>query len=147
MKFIAFQNKKVAYQVEGKGTAVVLVHGFCEDSTIWEEFRAGLLEENYRLISIDLPGFGRSEVLPVVNIEQMAEAVHAVLLKLNISKAVFIGHSMGGYAGLAFARLYPELLMGLGLFHSHPYADSEEKKENRRRSVAFIKRQGHALFV
>ena len=147
MKFITYQDKKIAYKTEGKGAAVVLLHGFCEDSSIWEEFRVDLLEENYRVIRIDLPGFGKSEVLPDASIEQMAEAVHAVLLKLNLAKVVFIGHSMGGYVGLAFARLYPELLMGLGLFHSHPYADSEEKKENRRKSVAFIQRQGHALFV
>lgn len=147
MKFITYRNKKIAYQVEGKGPAVMLVHGFCEDSNIWEEFRADLLEENYRVIRIDLPGFGRSEVLPSVSIEQMAEAVHAVLMKLKANEIIFIGHSMGGYVGLAFARLYPKMLRGLGLFHSHPYADSEEKKENRRKSVEFIKRQGHALFV
>ncbi|MCB0587905.1 MAG: alpha/beta hydrolase [Phaeodactylibacter sp.] len=147
MKFISYQDKKIAYQSEGKGTAVVLVHGFCEDSNIWEDFRADLLEENYRVIRIDLPGFGRSEVVAPITIEQMAEAVHAVLLKLNIKKVVFIGHSMGGYAGLAFARLYPQMLTGLGLFHSHPYADSEEKKDNRRKSIDFIKRQGHVLFV
>ncbi|MCB0549267.1 MAG: alpha/beta hydrolase [Phaeodactylibacter sp.] len=147
MKFITYQDKKIAYQTEGKGTAVLLVHGFCEDHTIWEEFRTDLLEENYRVIRIDLPGFGRSETLPGASIEQMAEAVHAVLLRLDIKRVVFIGHSMGGYVGLVFARLYPELLMGLGLFHSHPYADSEDRKETRRKSVAFIKRQGHALFV
>lgn len=147
MKLITYQDKKIAYKAEGKGTAVALVHGFCEDSSIWEEFRLDLLEENYRIVRIDLPGFGKSEALPAASIEQMAEAVHAVLLKLNLDKVVFIGHSMGGYVGLAFARLYPERLLGLGLFHSHPYADSEEKKENRRKSVAFIQRQGHALFV
>ncbi len=147
MKFIAYQDKKIAYQVEGKGPAVMLVHGFCEDSNIWEEFRTDLLEENYRVIRIDLPGFGRSEPFPSVSIERMAEIVHAVLVKLKIKEVVLIGHSMGGYVGLAFARLYPKMLKGLGLFHSHPYADSEEKKENRRKSIAFIKRQGHALFV
>ncbi|MCB0578191.1 MAG: alpha/beta fold hydrolase [Phaeodactylibacter sp.] len=147
MRFIAYQDKKIAYQVEGKGTAVVLIHGFCEDSSIWEEFQADLLEESHRVIRIDLPGFGRSETLPGVSIEQMAQAVHAVLFKLKAREIIFIGHSMGGYVGLAFARLYPKMLRGLGLFHSHPYADSEEKKENRRKSVEFIKRQGHALFV
>lgn len=147
MKFITYQDKKVAYQSEGKGPTVVLLHGFCEDSSIWEEFRADLLEENFRIIRIDLPGFGRSEVLPGVSIGQMAEAVHAVMLNLGIEKAILIGHSMGGYVALAFARRFPAMLSGLGLFHSHPYADSEEKKENRRKSIDFIKRQGHALFV
>lgn len=147
MKFITYQDKKIAYQAEGKGTAVLFLHGFCEDSSIWEEFRAGLLEGQYRMICIDLPGFGKSEAVAGTSIEQMAEAVHAVLLKLNVARFILIGHSMGGYVGLAFARLYPSMLLGLCLFHSHPYADPEEKKENRRKSIAFIRRQGHALFV
>lgn len=147
MKYATYHQKKVAYQSEGKGTPVVLLHGFCEDSTIWDEFAAGLLEEPFRIIRIDLPGFGRSEVLPGATIEQMAEAVEEVLKTLGLGKVVLIGHSMGGYVSLAFARRFPEALMGIGLFHSHPYPDSEEKKEARRKSIEFIQRQGHVLFV
>ena len=66
MKLITYQDQKIAYKAEGKGTAVALVHGFCEDSSIWEEFRLDLLEENYRIVRIDLPGFGKSEALPAV---------------------------------------------------------------------------------
>lgn len=147
MKNIIFQDKTIAYDTEGRGVAVVLLHGFCEDSRVWEDFKPDLVEEKLRVITIDLPGFGQSAVWPGVSIADMAEAVGAVLEELKLDKVVLIGHSMGGYVGLAFAEKYPEKLIGLGLFHSHPYEDSEEKKEGREKGVGFVQRQGHVLYV
>ena len=54
---------------------------------------------------------------------------------------------MGGYAGLAFADKYPSGLRGLSLFHSHPFADTAEKRENRRRSIRLLEKYGHQAFV
>lgn len=147
MNTINYEGHTVAYQREGKGTPIVLLHGFCEDSRMWEDFSPDLLEEGFQVIRIDLPGFGQSAVIPEVSIEGMAHAVQAVLEELQVAPVVMVGHSMGGYVGLAFARLFPQQLMGLGLFHSHPYADTEEKRAERQKSVAFIKRQGPVLFV
>lgn len=147
MKKIQYEGKEVAYTAEGKGTPVVLLHGFCEDHKIWEEFQNDLLQEPYQVIAMDFPGFGASEVAEGMTIEGMARRVHALLKKLGAGPAVLIGHSMGGYVGLAFARLFPEALLGLGLFHSHPYPDEEEKKATRQKSIDFIRRQGHILFV
>lgn len=137
----------MAYHAEGKGTPIVLLHGFCEDHKIWEEFQQDLRDEPYQVIVLDLPGFGASEVVDGITIEGMAKRVHELLQILNTGPAVLIGHSMGGYVALAFARLFPDALMGLGLFHSHPYADEPEQKVLRQKSIDFIKRQGHILFV
>lgn len=142
-----YNGHEIAYTQEGKGTPIVLLHGFCEDSRMWEDFTPDLLEEGFQVICVDLPGFGQSAVVPEVSIEGMARAVHTVLEELQAEKTVLIGHSMGGYVGLAFARLFPQWLMGLGLFHSHPYADTAEKQAERLKSVDFMKRQGHVLFV
>jgi pimeloyl-ACP methyl ester carboxylesterase len=147
MKKVEFKGGEVAYQVSGKGTNIVLLHGFCEDSSIWEKFQNDLLEENYRVLLVDLPGFGRSGRLALPSIAVMAEAVHQVVEMVNFSSFILIGHSMGGYVSLAYAERYPERLLGLGLFHSHPYADPEEKKTQRTKSIQFIERQGHELFV
>lgn len=147
MKKLTFQDTAIAYDTVGKGAAVVLLHGFCEDSRMWEDFSQDLVEEKYRVITIDLPGFGQSAVWPDVRIADMAEAVDAVLKELKQDKVIMIGHSMGGYVSLAYAEKYPEKLIGLGLFHSHPYADSEDKKEGRQKGIGFIKRQGSALYV
>jgi pimeloyl-ACP methyl ester carboxylesterase len=147
MKYVKLNEKAIAYSSEGRGEAVVFVHGFCEDSSVWDEFKLDLLDRKVRVVCVDLPGFGESEVVDNLTIDGMADAVKAVVDHLNLEKIVLIGHSMGGYTGLAFARKFPELLKGLGIFHSHPFADSEDKKENRYKGIDFIKRQGHELFV
>lgn len=147
MKTIKYQEVDIAYEVEGKGPDIVLLHGFCEDRSIWENFRGDLLEEQYRVTTIDLPGFGDSGRLPSPSIGAMAQAVRAVLEELDLSDIVVIGHSMGGYVALAYAEQGADGLVGLGLFHSHPYADTEEKKETRTKSIDFINRQGHILYV
>lgn len=147
MKSITFRNKTIAYDTAGKGIAVVLLHGFCEDSRMWEDFKLDLVEEKYKVITIDLPGFGKSTVWPGVSISDMAAAVDAVLKELKLEKVILIGHSMGGYVSLAFAEKHGKKLIGLGMFHSHPYADSDEKKEGREKGIGFVQRQGHALYV
>ncbi len=147
MKFITFQNSKIAYKTEGKGTAVVFVHGFGADSTLWDDFKPEILKAGYQVITIDLPGFGKSELIENASIETMAEMVHELLLQLNLEKIVYIGHSMGGYIGMAFAEKYSDRLLGLGMFHSHPYADTAEKKEGRRRSMEVVRAKGTPLFV
>lgn len=147
MKTLTFRGAKLAYDIEGKGFPVVLLHGFCADSRLWEDFKQDLLEEHYRVVTIDLPGFGSSGPLPEVAIADYAEAVLAVLEEKKLSDVIVIGHSMGGYTALALAALAPERLKGIGLFHSHPYADTDEKKEARYNQIAFINRQGHQLYV
>ena len=147
MKKVEFKGVEIAYQVNGKGTNIILLHGFCEDSSLWEKFQNDLLEENCRVLLIDLPGFGHSDRVASPSMAVMAEAVHQVVEMVNFSSFILIGHSMGGYVSLAYAERYPERLLGLGLFHSHPYADPEEKKMQRTKSIEFIERQGHELFV
>ena len=147
MKILSYQDKNIAYRVEGKGSTIVLLHGFCEDSRIWDALKDDLVEEHYRVVLIDLPGFGKSDPLSEKSISAMAKAVRAVIEELELDNFILIGHSMGGYVSLAYAEEYAEELIGLGMFHSHPFADSKDKKEGRTKSVQFIQRQGHILYV
>jgi pimeloyl-ACP methyl ester carboxylesterase len=71
--------------------------------------------------------------------EDNADVVHAVLSELRIRKAIFVGHSMGGYVALAFAELYPDTMKGLVLLNSTARADSEERKKNRDRAIKAVK--------
>jgi len=145
MSSIKFQNKKVGYQVQGKGTPLVFLHGFCEDSRMWDDF---ILKFNqFKVIRIDLPGFGASEIQEEHSIECMADCVKAVLDHLKIKKMVLIGHSMGGYVSLEFAKKQQEQLIGLCLFHSHPFEDTEEKKKNRDKGIDFLRRNGPIHYV
>lgn len=136
---INFKGKAINFVCRGQGRVIVLLHGFLGALQIWDEFSEELSKNN-RVVAVDLPGHGQSDVLDDVHtMELMAEAVKAVLDELEINQCVVIGHSMGGYVALAFARLYPQLVKGLGLFHSQAAADSAETKENRRRTVNIVK--------
>lgn len=75
---ITYKNLKVAYQEMGEGACLVLLHGFCEDSTMWAEFMP-VLAKNYQVIAIDLSGFGNSDLLEDPSIEAMSAAVAALL--------------------------------------------------------------------
>ncbi len=119
---------------------IVLLHGYLESLEVWDDFVRRLTRDGYRVITLDLPGHGISEVVGEVHsMEFLADTVAALLAKIGVEKCTLVGHSMGGYAALAFAKKYPERLSGLVLFHSVPGADTEEKKENRRREIALIR--------
>lgn len=147
MRYVLYQDRRIAYTLEGKGELVVLLHGFCEDGRVWEDFKHDLLEEQYRVLCVDLPGFGRSDTAAEVSIDYFARCVEAVLQEIGLPPAVVIGHSMGGYVALALAEHRPAWLRGLGLFHSHPFADSPETRDARHKNVEFIERAGHAIFI
>lgn len=139
MNYTQYKNTKIAYTDQGKGTAIVLLHGFLENSTMWK-YLAPVLEKKYRVVCIDLLGHGQSDSVGYVHkMEDMADAVHQVLSDLKIRKAVFIGHSMGGYVSLAFAELYPDMMKGLVLMNSTSRADSEERVLNRTRAIKAVK--------
>lgn len=145
MPKINFKERKINYSSRGKGTAIVFLHGFCEDSSVWDDF-ISVFKSN-KIIRIDLPGFGSSEPIENPSVELFADAVKSVLNHLEIRKCTLIGHSMGGYVSLAFAKKYASSLTGLGIFHSFPYADSEEKKNNRAKSIDFINKNSHYHYV
>lgn len=139
MNTTQFKNTSIAYTDIGKGTAIVLLHGFLENQQMWEHYIAPFSKKN-RVITIDLLGHGATECLGYVHsMEDNADAVHAVLSELRIRKAILVGHSMGGYVALAFAELYPDFIKGLVLLNSTANADSEERKINRDRAIKAVK--------
>jgi len=143
---LLYKNTKISYSDTGKGNAIVLIHGFLENQTMWQDLAPELCQK-YRVITLDLLGHGESDCLGYVHsMEENADVVQAVLSKLRIRKAVFVGHSMGGYVALAFAELYPEKIRGLVLLNSTSKADSEERKDNRNRAIKAVKKD-YTTFV
>lgn len=126
---------------------MVLLHGFPADGRLWRE-AAPLLASAFTVIVPDLPGTGGS-VLPDgdLTVEDQAQVVRTLLDELGIAKVILAGHSMGGYASLAFAEMWPERLAGLALVHSTAKADTEEKKEQRRKTIALIQKGGRETFI
>jgi pimeloyl-ACP methyl ester carboxylesterase len=144
---VFYRTEEPAPAPDAADTPVVLIHGFAEDGAIWDR-QLEDLKNNHRLIIPDLPGSGRSGLLSgETSMDELAEAIAAILDAEKIGRAILIGHSMGGYVALAFAEKYPDRIMALGIFHSTAYADSEEKKTMRRKSMDFIRRHGPATFI
>lgn len=139
-KFIIANSTALRVSDSGKGAVtLVLLHGYLESLEIWEDF-AKRLAPHYRIVAIDIPGHGISEVRGEIHtMDFLADVLKAVLDKLGVARCFVAGHSMGGYVAEAFAGRYPQMLEGLILFHSTPNADSEEKKENRRREIELIR--------
>ncbi len=134
------------YKITGKGKTIVLLHGFLEDHTIWQEVAEGL-SKNFRLVLMDLPGHGKSTVLSNIHsMELMADEVFRVLQAEKIEKSTLIGHSLGGYVALACLDKYPELFEGICLVNSTPEADSPERIQNRDRAIQAI-RENKKLFI
>ena len=123
-------SSRLFYRKMGTGPAVVLLHGFPESGSLWQNIWDGLAS-SYTVIIPDLPGSGNSVLEKNTSLVEMAEGVKAILDKEGISRVVFAGHSMGGYVAFAFAGLYPEMIAGLSLVHSTPVADDEEKNKNK----------------
>jgi pimeloyl-ACP methyl ester carboxylesterase len=138
MPIIKIQKKNISFTDEGRGKAIVLLHGFTESMKIWTGFAAKLAKK-YRVITIDLPGHGKSACIGKVHtMEMMADFVYDLLKKLKVGKFILVGHSMGGYVALSFADKYPGMLRGICLFHSHCYADTIAEQENRNRTIALV---------
>lgn len=139
LKKILFKNDTVTFSDLGKGRVVVLLHGFLGSHEVWATTVTNLAR-SYRVIAIDLPGHGQTACFGYVHsMELMAKCIKAVMDSLRLKKYVLVGHSMGGYAALAFADLFPDNLKGLCLYHSTAYADSDEKKSDRLRAVKVVK--------
>ncbi len=140
--------RPLSYHDTGDGFPIVLLHGFCESKKLWDLF-AAMLSIKYRVVSVDLPGFGDSPSIEdgEPSIDTFADAVYETLQNLKIEKCILIGHSLGGYVSLAYAEKYPKGLIGLGLFHSTSFADSQEKKQNRNKAIEFVEKYGTEKFV
>ncbi|MEJ8757863.1 alpha/beta hydrolase [Pontibacter sp. H259] len=135
------------YTDVGSGDILVFLHGFCENKNVWAEFKKPL-QKKFRTIALDLTGFGKNTSgVTDYSMESMAEYVKQELDKLGVKKCILIGHSMGGYTAMAFAAKYSSMLNGLCLFHSSALPDTEEKRENRNKTIEFVEKHGVEKFI
>jgi pimeloyl-ACP methyl ester carboxylesterase len=131
----------------GFGSPVVLIHGFPMHAAVWTEV-AEHLNQVFRVVCVDLPGFGYSPPLPSSFTIADVGAMLANTLKERMQEsAVIVGHSLGGYVALALASSHPELVRGLVLVHSTAYPDAAEKKQMRTKVVDLVKSNGVEAFT
>lgn len=150
-KIFTNQEIQISYLDNGAGDIVVLIHGFGEDGRIWQQ-QAQYLSQYFRVIVPDIPGSGGSSLLnkTIVSIEDYASCIHQLIENIfpnKNTKITLLGHSMGGYITLSYAKLFPQKLNGFGLIHSTAFADSEEKKQIRLRGIETIKQYGTYSFL
>jgi pimeloyl-ACP methyl ester carboxylesterase len=131
----------------GSGDTLVFLHGFCESKDVWTEF-AKPLQQKFRTVALDLPGFGNNTSgNPDLSMEGMADYVKQQLEQLGVKKCILVGHSMGGYVSMAFAERYSSILSGLCLFHSSALPDTDDKKDNRNKTIEFVEKHGVEKFM
>lgn len=136
---IKFKSINISFTDEGKGKAVVFLHGFLGAKVVWKYFSKEL-SKTQRVITIDLLGHGKTDCLSYVHtMEEMAEAVQTVLSYLKLRKYFLVGHSLGGYVSLAIAEKNPDNIKGLVMFHSSAKSDDKQKKHDRNRVIRIVK--------
>lgn len=146
MAILQFKNIQVHYTSIGKGSVIVLLHGFLGNLSMWKEIVPELAKKN-RVIAIDLLGHGQTGNLGYIHtMEDQAKMVKFVIQNLKLRRVTLIGHSMGGYVALVFSDLFPKNTKGFCLLNSTAYPDSEEKKTGRERAIKAVK-QNHKTFI
>lgn len=141
------EQADIFFTDQGKGFPVVLIHGFCETHEVWTRF-AQQLSTTFRVLSVDLPGFGKSKSLPEgFSVADAASKINELLLQLEIRNCIPVGHSLGGYVTLEMVNQQASLFPGFGLFHSTAYADSDERKAARDKVIEFVSKNGVPAFI
>lgn len=135
----SFLGAKIAYSIKGKGRSVFLIHGFLANKRIWKDYQ-NRLSKKYQVVAIDLAGHGNSECIGYAHtMEIFGDSVKALMQHLNIRKAIFVGHSLGGYVSMAFAEKHPDNVLGLIMMNSTAKGDSKQRIQSRNQLIDLIK--------
>ncbi|MFY9718968.1 MAG: alpha/beta hydrolase [Candidatus Cybelea sp.] len=142
MQVFAEDGARIDVRVNGREhrNAVVLIHGFPLSASIWDE--QDTLAADACVVRPDLRGAGNSSAPegPYL-MESLAADVALVLDAIGIERASIVGHSMGGYVALAFARMFTERVAGLALVASRLRADTPKEAQARRELADRVERQ------
>ena len=138
---------ELAYDDEGRGTSLVLLHGFPFDRSMWRE-QALALGGACRVVTPDLRGMGETPPGDAgVTMGEMAEDVAALLDALNVERAVLGGLSMGGYVAFEFYRRFPRRVRALVLADTRPQADTDDARRTREENAQRVLRDGVGTLV
>jgi len=146
--FAQASAKFISYSEVGKGQPLVLIHAFPTDKNLYAAQQEGL-KSHFRVITLDLWGFGQSESVDgrAIPMTEYASEVKQLLDYLHIPSAIIGGESMGGYIALSFLKQFPASVDGLILSNTQAIADSEEAKAKREATAKEVLEQGSAHFI
>lgn len=147
--FQTADNRFISYTDIGHGRPIILIHSFPTDRRIWEPARNEIEDifrdsRIFRIISIDLWGFGQSSSVngQAITMSDYVDEVSQLLDHLDIKSAIVGGESMGGYIALAFLEKFPKKVEGLILSDTQSIADSPETKAKREATAVDVIEHG-----
>ena len=134
---------EIAFKDVGEGPAVLLLHGYPFDKSMWSEQIDAIAAAGFRAIAPDLRGLGETQASSeVARMDDMARDAAALLDQMRVEQAVVCGLSMGGYVALEFIELFPTRVRGLVLAGTRAPADNEQEKAGREQQVQTMLRAG-----
>jgi pimeloyl-ACP methyl ester carboxylesterase len=104
---LEIRGKKISYSDTGSGHAIVFLHGWMDSKNVFNGI-VDILSHKYRCISIDMPGFGKSEIIENITLKKISKIVEVLLKKIGVNKYNLVGHSLGGAVTLVFADSHQE---------------------------------------
>jgi 3-oxoadipate enol-lactonase len=139
---LADAGGELAYDVQGTGPTLLLLHAFPLDRRMWDA-QAAALRVSHQVVRFDARGFGGSaEGDGPLTMERIADDAVAVLDHLGVGQAVACGVSMGGYAAFALVRRHASRLRGLVLADTKAAADTPEARATRAALAEKVLKEG-----
>jgi 3-oxoadipate enol-lactonase len=129
-----------------KAPSIVFVHAFPMNEKMWDA-QVEALKKNYRVLTIDIRGFGKSKPTHPYTLEFVVDDIIALLDHLKIEKTVLCGLSMGGFVGLRAAQRNPERFNGIVLANTKSEPDLDSSKMGRYKGIKLIEEKGLSVFV
>ena len=133
MSFVTVNGITYHVEVRGQGAPLVLLHGFAGSTENWHELM-NALQDDYRLIAIDILGHGQTDVAPNVeryHMDAIACDIAAILTELGETRVNLLGYSMGGRLALYFAVHYSQFVENLILESSSPGLKTQQDRAGR----------------
>ena len=127
---------------EGKGFPLVLIHGFLGSSKMWGP-QIDFFKKNFRVITPDLPGFGKStHIKSHDSILSLANLILECLKNKQINKFYLLGHSMGGMIVQEMAKIYGDKISKLIFYSTGPIGEMPDRFETMDESRDNLKKIG-----
>jgi len=111
---LIINNRVISYSDVGEGRVIVFIHGWMDSKKAYEGITS-ILSKKYRCISIDLPGFGKSDCIKDVRVEKISSIIHKIIKRLKIKDFYLVGHSLGGAISIVYASRYQENILKMVL--------------------------------
>ncbi|MGH1295346.1 alpha/beta fold hydrolase [Bacillus pretiosus] len=125
--YFKYKNRKISYNIEGAGPVILLLHGLGGNANNWL-YQRQYFKENWTVISLDLPGHGKSEGLEIP-FKEYTNVLYELCSYLKLQKVVICGLSKGARVGIDFAIQYPGFVSSLIVVNAFPYLEPEDRKE------------------